>query len=82
MLMMVGATRIVSAAPLSAVQRMAGLLHLAPLKLINVKPQSTNTVALYHQRQDQNPALRLFMNALEKELTAVWNVDLQTSYNH
>jgi len=67
MLMMVSATHAVSAAPLSAVQRMGGLLHLAPLKLRNVKTQSTDTVALYHQRQEGNPALHLFMNALKQE---------------
>jgi len=69
MLMMVGATSVVSAAPLSAVKRMGGLLHLAPLTLRNVKTPLTNTVAVYHQRQDQNPALQLFLYALEKEST-------------
>jgi DNA-binding transcriptional LysR family regulator len=67
MLMMVGATHAVSAAPLSAVLQMGGLLHLTPLKLSKVKTQATNTVAVYHRRQDANPALQLFMNALEKE---------------
>jgi DNA-binding transcriptional LysR family regulator len=66
-LMMVSATHAVSAAPLSAVQRMGGLLHLVPLRLRNVKTQSTDTVALYHQRQEGNPALHLFMNALKQE---------------
>ena len=67
MLMMVGATRAISAAPESAVQRMAGLLNLAPLKLGTLKTQPTNTVAIYHQRQDRNPALQIFMNALKEE---------------
>jgi hypothetical protein len=45
----------VSAAPLSALQRMADLLHLAPLKLSKVETGTATTVAIYHRREDNNP---------------------------
>jgi len=64
MMMIVGATGVVGAGPLSAVRRMTKLLKLAPLTLLKIKPPKTFTVAMHHTRQDNNPSIPLFLDSL------------------
>ncbi len=64
---MVGATCLVGVAPLSAVERMAETLKLAPLRLGKIKSATfRDTVVMFHARQDQNPLIPLFLSAVKK----------------
>ena len=66
MLITVGETDAVSAGPLSAIQRMAQLLNLAPLNLRKFKFPSTYLVAMHHARQDYNPVITTFLQGLKR----------------
>lgn len=69
-MLMVSETHLVGAGPLSAIRRMTGMLKLAPLTIKGLPPARTQTVAIHHARQDINPEIGRFLEALTRTVKA------------